>query len=126
MNKLAEMIAEGKITIEELASATVLVERAELVKKGVEACGKTILFPFGTNKVNCYEYTDSAGEYESWGYCTSDGMFTCYCNWGGNHETGKCNLLDFSDVFMAFENREFAYDLKRFLNQQIEKAKKIH
>ena len=122
MNKLANLIANGEITVEELANAGELIERAELVSKGLKACKRTILFPFGTDEISCYSYMDSAGEYQSWGSCTKDGVFTCSCNWGGNHETGKCNLTNFTEVFMAFENDEFAHDLRRFLLQQIEKA----
>lgn len=121
-NKLSTMIANGEISIEELAGATELIERAKLVTEGIEACKKTISFPFGSNEVNCYHYMDSAGEYESWGTCTTDGMFTCSCNWGGNHVTGRCNLTDYADVFKAFDNHEFEHDLRRFLQFQIKKA----
>lgn len=124
MNNLAKMIATGKISIEELAGATELIERAKLVTEGIEACKKTISFPLGCIEVNCYHYMDSAGEYESWGTCTTDGIFTCSCNWGGNHVTGSCNLTDYADVFSAFENCEFEQDLRRFLKWQIEKAAK--
>ena len=120
MNKLAKMIADGSISVEELSEATKLIERAELVVKGLEACKKTVLFPLGETEVSCYHYTDRAGEYSAWGHCTIHGTFICYCNWGGNHEIGRCNLLDFKDVFMAFENEEFAHDLKRFLTEQID------
>ena len=122
MNKLATLIANGDITVEELASAKELIERAELVTNGIEACRKTLAFPFGVSSINCYSYMDRAGEYEAWGNCTTDGTFTCSCNWGGNHVTGRCNLTNFAEVFMAFENEEFAHDLRRFLRQQIEKA----
>ncbi len=123
MNKLATLIANGSITVEELASAHELIERAELVMKGIEACKKTLLFPVNTSSIDCYSYMDSAGEYQAWGKCSIDGTFTCYCNWGGPHEIGSCNLINFEEVFMAFENGEFAHDLRRFLLQQIEKAK---
>ena len=122
MNKLAKMIADGSISVKELSEAAKLIERAELVVKGLEACKKNIAIPLGESEVSCYIYTDRAGEYSAWGHCTSDGTFICYCNWGGNHEIGRCNLLDFKDVFMAFENEEFAHDLKRFLTEQIENA----
>lgn len=120
--KLANLIANGTISIEDLANAPDLIERAKLVHRGIEACTKTILFPFGTNELHCYDYTDRAGEYSSWGTVTRDGIFTCWCNWGGNHEIGKVNLTKPAEVFMALENSEFAYDLKRFLNEQIQKA----
>ena len=123
MNKLAKLIADGSITVEELASAKELIERAELVTKGIEACKKNLTFPLGTSRINCYYYMDTAGEYEAWGRCSIDGTFTCFCNWGGNHEIGSCNLTNFTEVFMAFENSEFAHDLHRFLIQQINKAK---
>ena len=124
MNKLANLISTGKITVEELANAKDLIERAQFVVTALEACQKNILFPIGVNEIPCYSFMDSAGEYEAWGSCTSDGTFTCSCNWGGNHVIGKCNLTNFEEVFMAFENEEFARDLKRFLNCQIEKASK--
>ena len=122
MNKLATMVANGEITVEELANIEKLIERAKLVKNGVEACKKTITFPLGKSRINCYSYMDSAGEYEAWGSVSIDGTFICDTNWGGTHEIGRCNINDFKDVFMAFENGEFAADLARFLNQQIEKA----
>lgn len=122
MNKLANLIANGEITVEELANATELIERAELVTKGIEACKKTIVFSLGKKEIECYSYMDSAGEYQAWGSCTNDGVFTCSCNWGGNHVIGSCNLTDYKDVFMAFENSEFKHDLRRFLTWQIEKA----
>ena len=122
MNKLATLIANGEITVEELANAQELIERAKLVTNGITACKKTISFVLGVNKTNCYHYMDSAGEYESWGECTNEGVLTCYCNWGGTHEIGKCNLTNFTEVFMAFDKSEFAHDLSRFLQKQIEKA----
>lgn len=122
MNKLAKLIANGDVSVEELDSAKELIERAELVKEGIEACKKTLSFPFGVSKINCYSYMDSAGEYEAWGSCSIDGTFTCSCNWGGNHVIGICNLTKFTEVFMAFENKEFAHDLRRFLLQQIKMA----
>jgi len=120
--KLATLIANGTITIEDLANAPELIERAKLVRDGLDACAKTLLFPFGTNELHCYSYTDRAGEYSSWGSVTIDGIFTCWSNWGGNHEIGKINLNKPTEVFLAFGNSEFAHDLKRFLNEQIEKA----
>lgn len=122
MNKIATLIAKGEITVEDLASANELIERAELVMNGIEACKKTLSFSFGVSSIYCYSYTDRAGEYEASGECFDDGTFICYCNWGGYHEIGRCNLTNFAEVFMAFENREFACDLRRFLLQQIEKA----
>lgn len=62
MNKLATLIAKGEITVEELVSAKELIERAELVTNGIKACRKTLMFPFGVSEINCYSYTDSAGE----------------------------------------------------------------
>ena len=122
MNKLAKLIANGEITVDELANAHELIERAQLVLKGLNACKSTIMFPLGITEVNCYSYTDFAGEYASWGTCNKDGLFTCFSNWGGNHVIGQCNLTNFTEVFMAFENAEFKHDLGRFLLQQIEKA----
>ena len=122
MNKIAMMIASGEISVEELASVPELIERANLVIKGIDACKLTLNFPFGKDMIDCYDYTDTAGEYHSWGNCSSKGIFTCYCNWGGSHMTGACDLTNFSSVFIAFENSEFEYDLKRFLKQQIEAA----
>ena len=51
MNRLATFIANGSISVEELASAKELIERAELVTKGIEACKKTLAFPLGTTKL---------------------------------------------------------------------------
>jgi hypothetical protein len=124
MNKLAEMIAKNLIDPEDLVEAEELIQRSMLVSEGLKACQKNIQFPMGVSEVSCYQYTDSAGEYSSWGYCTHDGLFTCFCNWGGEHEIGKCYLNNFKDVFIAFENKEFKYDLERFLNNQIKEARK--
>lgn len=124
MTNLVNLINNGTITIEELAQAPQLIERAQLVIKGLEACKKTIKFNLGVTNVSCYSYTDRAGEYSSWGDCTVDGVFTCYCNWGGNHQIGQVNLLDSAAVFAAFNNSEFSHDLERFLKEQIEAATK--
>lgn len=124
MNKLANLVATGKITVEELSTAPELIERAQLVKDGISACNKTLHFPMGVTEINCYSYMDSAGEYEAWGTCDNNGNFTCSCNWGGDHIIGQVNILNSSDVFMAFENQEFSSDLKRFLKQQIDKVTK--
>ena len=124
MNKLAELIATGEITVEELTAVPELIERAKLVTEGLAACKKNILFPLGATEVNCYSHMDNAGEYEAWGHCTCDGIFYCYCNWGGNHLIGQVNLLKQEEVFMAFENKEFCHDLKRFLTQQIAQSTK--
>ncbi len=125
MNRLANFIASGKITVEELATAPELIERAKFVTEALNACKKTIQFPFGTSEIDCYFYRDGFGEYEAWGTCNSDGLFTCSCNWGGNHVIGRVNLTNSGDVFMAFDNQEFCSDLKRFLSEQIEKAPKM-
>ena len=122
MMKLANLIADGTITVEDLANAPALIERAKLVTEGLKACSKTLLFPFGVETLNCFSYTDRAGEYSSWGSVARNGVFTCWCNWGGNHEIGRVNLCNPTAVFLAFENNEFASDLKRFLTEQIEKA----
>lgn len=122
MNKLAKLVANGRITVEELASANDLIERAKLVRDGIEACLKTISFPLGASEVECYYYMDKAGEYTAWGDCNQDGIFTCLCNWGGNHVIGECDLTNFAEVFMAFENEEFGENLRRFLKAQIDKA----
>ena len=122
MNKLAEMICNGEILVEDLANAGELIDRARLIRDGVDASRKTLVFPIGQTKVRCYHYVDSAGEYEAWGFVTWDGTFSCYCNWCGNHQIGEVNLFRFEDVFMAFEDEEFAYDLERFLREQIEKV----
>lgn len=123
--KLTELIANGTVTIEDLANAPELIERAKFVKEGLEACRKTLVFPIGVLEQPCYDYTDRAGEYSSWGSVTNNGIFTCWCNWGGNHEIGKLNLNHDEEVFLAFDNTELACDLKRFLNEQIEKAKSV-
>lgn len=122
-NRLVTLIANGEITVAELAKATDLIERANLVVEAISACQKTLVFPFGSTKIHCYSYTDRAGEYSAWGDCTSDGIFRCFCNWGGNHKIGEVNLMSFKDVFLAFENSEFEHDLRRFLKEQIKKAK---
>lgn len=120
--KLANLIANGTISVADLANASELIERAKLVTDGLKACTKTLLFPLGTEELHCFSYTDRAGEYSSWGTVSRDGTFTCWCNWGGNHEIGRVNLNKPAEVFVAFDNYEFASDLKRFLKEQIQKA----
>ena len=122
--KLANLISNGTISVEELANAPALIERAKLVTDGLKACTKTLLFPLGTEELCCYSYTDRAGEYSAWGRVSRNGVFTIWCNWGGDHEVGRVNLNNPADVFMAFENEDFSWDLKRFLEEQIQKAKK--
>lgn len=123
MNKLATLIANGEISVQELATGYELIERARLVTDGIAACKKTISFQLGVNFVTCYRYTDSFGEYEAWADCTPDGTVTFYCNWGGNHEIAKLNITNYSDVFLGFENSELSGDLARFLKKKIEESK---
>lgn len=124
MNKLAKMISEGTITVEELAEAGTLISRAQFVTDALKACQRTILFPLGKKEINVYDYTDRAGEYHSWGICSCNGTFTCKANWCGDHTVGSVNLLSFTDVFMALEDEHFNSDLTRFLQQQIDKLAK--
>ena len=123
-NKLAQYIANGFISVEDLANAEELIARAKLVTNALKACKNQILFPMGTEKIKCYDYTDRAGEYHAWGMCNLNGDFLCYTTWGGEHLIGKVNLNNFSQVFMAFENEEFARDLNRFLQEQLNKVEK--
>ncbi len=120
---LSTMIAAGTISVEELANAPQLIERAQFVQNGVEACKKVLLFPLGVKEIQCYSYTDRAGEYHSWGTITHDGLFTCYCNWGGDHKIGSVGVTSYYRVFMALDDEKFASDLKRFLSEQIKKAR---
>ena len=126
MNKLSEMIADRQIDVEELAAANDLIERAKLVTEGIGAARKNILFPMGENEISCYHYTDSECEYTVWASVTNDGTFVCSGNFGeGPQPIGRCNLTSFRKVFLAFEESElFAEHLMRFLNQEIEKAKR--
>ena len=121
---LKEMIANGTITVEELSNAPELIERAKFVNEALKACTKTLLFPMGATEIRCYDYTDRAGEYSAWGKVDRNGIFTCWCNWGGNHQNGSVDLCNPAKVFIALDDDEFGYDLKRFLTEQIEKAKK--
>ena len=123
MTKLEKMNADGTISIDELASIPELIERAKLVQDGLSACQKTISFHLGQEEVEVYSYTGIGGEYESWGIVHRDGTFVCYCNWGGDHESGRVNLMNSSEVFLALgAGDSFSDDLKRFLREQIRKA----
>lgn len=82
MNRLVELIATGAITVEDLVNAQELIDRADLVSKGIDACKKSIVFTFKEERIDCYDYVDSTGEYKAWGYCTYAGEFICYSNWG--------------------------------------------
>ena len=119
---LAEMISNGTISVDELANAPELIERARLVTSGLKACHETLLFPLGVEEIQCYCYTDFAGEYHSWGIVNRDGVLVLYSNWGGEHEIGRVNLNDSSDVFFALEKKDLRYDLTRFLEAQIDKT----
>lgn len=124
MNKITQLIANGKFSVQELAQTQDLIERAKLVTDGLEACKKTLKFPLKETIIQCYYYADSVEKYESWGTYQKDGIFTtCSCNQYGIHINGKCDLNNFANVFLAFEDNEFKPDLERFLRQQIEKAK---
>lgn len=119
MNKLVTLVSNGDITVEELASAEELIERADWVISGINACKQTLIFPIGVREINCYSFTHSDKGYKVWGNCTCDGMFTCFSNQGGNHVIGSCNLTNPIEVFMAFENSEFKDELRMFLLRQI-------
>ena len=88
MNRIAAFISNDPIPIEELSLAKEIIQRDQLVKRAIEACKKTIYIPEGASEVNCYEYTENDGKYQSWGIYKNDGWFICYSNWGGDHEIG--------------------------------------
>lgn len=125
MNKVMAMIVSGETSIEEVAQLEELSKQAKFAQQAAKACKKTMLLPIGENKIKCYNYIDGAGEYEAWGECTHDGVFTCWCNWGGNHQIGHCNLLDSIEILMALQQDKFKSDLKRFLEEQITKAESM-
>ena len=120
-HKLAQYIANGFISVEDLANAEIYIARAKLVTNALKACKKQLVFPMGTEEIKCYDYTDRAGEYHAWGTCNFNGDFFCYTDWGGKKLIGKVNLNNFAEVFMAFDNEEFARDLNRFLEEVLKK-----
>jgi hypothetical protein len=122
MNKLMQLISDGHITVEDITNIPVIIERAKLVKAGLEACSKTIVFPLGEAEVFRYDYTDMAGEYHSWGKVANNGYLTIYSNWGGDHRICYVNLLDATEVLVAMDDDEARYDLTRFLTERIDKA----
>lgn len=123
MKKLAQMLANGEITIKDLSDASDLIQRAKLITDGIEACKKGIfLFPWGKNTIQVYEF--SGGESHHWATFTQDGELVFYTNWGGDHQTGRCNLNDVQSVYECFENNETKDDIKRFLTESIQKTKK--
>lgn len=122
-NKIADLIVNGTITVEELSKADELIKLAQYTVEAVEACKKTIVFHVGETEIACIDYWDTAGEAHFWGKCKNDGTFTGYTNWGGDHALGTCNLTKFNDVFISLERGEMRYCLRTFLDQQIEKTK---
>jgi len=116
-NKFRQLLISGELKPEDLVGARDLIARAELVDRAMIGCKQAITFPLGTNEVQCYTFQDHAGEYEAWGKCSLNGEFVCYSNWGGNHEIGRCNLFQFASIFSAFDQPDFAQDLKRFCNK---------
>lgn len=119
---LSQMVASGEITVDELSQADKLIKRAKLVRIGLAACKRNLVFPLGETEIKCYDYFESLSEYESWGKCSITGNFVVYSNWNGQHKVGECNLTDFQSVFLSFENKEFSKEIERFLKQQIEMA----
>lgn len=123
--QITELIAKDIISVDDLANASELVDRAKLVNEGIKACKLTIKIPLGMGEVDCYHYEEEEIEYEIRGTIRSDGVFTCYCEWWDNWKIGQCNLFKPEDVFLALENKEFKEDLERFLKEQINKANTI-
>ena len=118
MNKIVDLIELNELSIEELAKADYLVKRAELVKEGLEACKKTISFPLGVKKQECY-HEKFRTDYEAWAIVENDGSITFYNNNSTNQIAGSTNLTSEKEVFMAFENKDIARDLEHFLQIQI-------
>ena len=123
-NKLVRLIVDGTISVEDLAEAPEIIDTAKLAERGCEACKRTIAFCFGETEKHVYSYMDSAGEYEAWAICYNSGLCKFYSNWGGNSQTGQCNITDSKDVFLSLFNSNFRHDLTRFLQQQIDKLAK--
>ena len=122
-NKLVKLIAEGKITVEELSQAERIIQMAELVKAAMDAIPKTVKIPLGADKVDCYQYWSS--DYEAYGIAHNDGTFECRSNWGGDHEEGRCNLLDSKEILLALvETNSFSSNLERFLKECIKNENK--
>lgn len=121
MNKLAEIVANGEIDVEELNRASEFIERAQFVKDAIEACKKTIVFPLGTEGIKCY-FNEKRGSKKVWGYCTVAGIFKLsgHFKFPGEYDI---NILSFKEVFLALDTEDISEDLRSFLEQQIEKEK---
>ena len=121
--KLSELVANGTISFEELLLETSeIIERTKLVNDGLNACTKTLLFPLRVEQLDCFSCSDtSCGGYGSWGTVSRDGIFTCR-NYYDDKEIGRVNLNNPTDVFIALESSAFACCLRKFLEQQIQKA----
>ena len=116
MKKLAQMLACGEITIEDLADASGLIEQANLIDEGIKACKKGIfLFPWGKDTIQVYDFYGSGGESHHWATFDRSGELVFYSNWGGDHQTGRCNLNDIQSVYECFEKHETEGDISRFL-----------
>ena len=119
---ICDDVRNGTLSLEELERLPALIARAKFVREASEACKRTLSFSLGEDRIQCYQYMDRCGEYESWGMITPDGTLSIRTSWGGMQEICNVNVLDPKALFLALEDEKGSRDLERFLREQIEKA----
>ena len=111
-NKMVELIANGTITIDDLANMDKYINDAKLVKSALANVSKKFTFPFGTTRIEAYRC--KRGDFDVWADLRNDGTITFWESalYRGARITAEMNLNNFQEVFTALESDPEPYDAK--------------
>lgn len=118
-----KMFSRDKISIYELVKHPELMEMAQFVAEGLDACTKTMSFHFGEEWIDCYHCEIFGGGYRE-GKLNLRGILVCRSE--EDRKLASVNLHNPKAVLRALKKKDdFSRDLKYFLNEQIKKAKEL-
>ena len=131
MGRIANMLKNGEIPIEEIGKADLeeFMERMQKAEKLTKSWKKVFLFPINTDEICVYRDKDSGDEY----YVNKEGRFRIYTTDydGGHNHTVNLNMIDDCLNLLGAKHQyggsfdPAAKPLKEFLDSVLEKADKI-
>lgn len=125
MNNIVKLIESGEITVEDLSNAPQVIENAKLARQGLEACKKTLHFPFGQSTIKWSgPWNEDEDFSDGWAEIKYPSSITFFSSAA---PLGTLDLSDSKGIFLALcdcEQDHLRTLLYHFLNEHISKAKK--